>query len=308
MKKSHTEETSAQPPAANDVSSVPDDTVRKLQERIQELESQETFSLRENLETLKLTRSKDVELKVNEILSRYFTPEHIAVAISFKSVSSKAYRYLRKKLKHPLPDISTLRKWAREFERDAGILHNVVALMNAEAKDLGEFEKNYIKISSDIYVDRKAGKILGPHKLAQVVMVRSLLGKWKQPIYYDHLVDSDVGGGNRAIWKQLGINTEKTYFPNPNDQTKNIFVFADVPHLLKLKGFVTEHGETIYKMHVQHLLEISSHDFKLVPNLTQHHLDVKGSARQKVKTAAQLFSNRVYGALIYLDKKNAECI
>ncbi|KAJ8881277.1 hypothetical protein PR048_017755 [Dryococelus australis] len=267
MKKSRTEETSAQPPAENDVPPVLDDPLRKLQEHIQELESQkETFSLRENLETLELSRSKDVELKVEEILYRYFTPknhiswspEDIAAAIYLKSVSSKAYRYLCNKLKYPLPDMSTLRKLARESECDV-----------AKAKDLGEFEKisflsfDEVKISSDICVDRKAGQILGPHKLAQVVMARSLLGKWKHPIYYDFdrpmpkqilkniiaevqgngfqvvAVVNDMGGGNRAAWKQLGINTEKTHFPNPNDHTKK-FSF------LQMSQFYSNWHETIF--------------------------------------------------------------
>ncbi|KAJ8881278.1 hypothetical protein PR048_017756 [Dryococelus australis] len=56
----------------------------------------------------------------------------------------------------------------------------------------------------------------------------------------------------------------------------------------------------IDKLYVQHLFEKSAHDLKLVPNLTHHHLNVKGSASQKVKTTAQLFSNRVYEALVYL--------
>ncbi|KAL3271835.1 hypothetical protein HHI36_022305 [Cryptolaemus montrouzieri] len=40
-----------------------------------------------------------------------WTPENIASAISLRSVTPKGYRYLRKN-GHPLPALSTLRKWA----------------------------------------------------------------------------------------------------------------------------------------------------------------------------------------------------
>ncbi|KAJ8877264.1 hypothetical protein PR048_021718 [Dryococelus australis] len=171
-----------------------------------------------------------MELKVEEILSSYFTPGQI---------------------QHMLQNKTTF------------IGHQKTSQLQVLIKVL------FLKP-----IDTCAGQILGPHKLAQLVMVRSLLGKWKQPIYYDFdrcmseqilkniitevhgsdfqviAVVSDMGGGNRA-------------------------------------GFETENGETIDKTCVQHLLEKSAHELKL------HHLDVEGSARQKVKTAAQLFSNRV---------------
>lgn len=348
-----------------------EETAQKLHQRIEELEKQVTqvllekenlekdnVTLREEVEALKGCNLKDRDSKIHEILSRFFTPgqihcilhperhirwspEDVASAISLKSISSKAYRYLRNKLKYPLPDISTLRKWARQFDCDTGILHNVMALMQAKANELTEFEKvtvlsfDEVKISSEICVDRARGQILGPHKYAQVVMARGLLGKWKQPIYYEFdqsmseiilkeiirnvqdcgflvvAIVSDMGGGNRSLWKQLGINPNNTSFPNPSDSNKKIFVFADVPHLLKLarnhfldKGFVTKSGGEVDKIFVQQLLEKSVHDLKLAPKLTHHHLEVKGSGRQKVKTAAQLLSNSVSQALGYLMENN----
>ena len=45
---------------------------------------------------------------------------------------------------------------------------------------------------------------------------------------------SDMDSTNQGIWKELGVSIEKTSFPNPTDDKKSIFVFADVPHLIKL--------------------------------------------------------------------------
>lgn len=330
-------------------------TVAEVLVKNQELE-QCKWSLNEELKSLKRSKNQDVSREVETVLSRYFSPgqircilrrqrkihwaaEDIASAISLKSVSAKAYRYLRNKLNYPLPHISTLRKWAQQFMCDTGVLCDVLALMKSKSKELTNFEKiavlsfDEIKISNKISLDRKNEQVVGPHNYAQVVMARSLLGQWKQPIYYDFdkpmteeilkdiivrveesgfkvvAIVSDMGGGNRAVWKRLGITPEKTAFVNPYDNSRNIFVFADVPHLIKLarnhfldKGFTVE-GNDIDKEYVQQLINNSKHELKIAPKVTQRHLDVVGCARQKVKPAVQLFSNSVSTALLFLQEK-----
>lgn len=308
--------------------------------------------LKEEVLSLKKCHQRDVDTKVTCILSRYFTPgqirlvikkqmrvkwttEDIAAAISLKSVSSKAYRYLRYKLKYPLPHVSTLRKWTATFNCDSGILHDVLSLMKAKNKSLTEFEKVTVlsfdetKISSKICIDKRRERILGPCDNVQVVMARGLLSNWKQPVYYQFdtpmtveilneiIVSlescgykvlaqvSDLGAENRSLWKKLQINSRNTSYRNPADPEREIFVFADIPHLLKLirnhfldKGFCLKNGETVTKDFLQQLLDMSG-EINICPTFTQQHLDVKGPSRQKVKTAAQIFSNRVANALSY---------
>lgn len=62
-------------------------------------------------------------------------PEDIASAISLRSVSPKAYRFLRLN-SYPLPALSTLRNWAATFNLDEGILYSVLPLLKAKALDL----------------------------------------------------------------------------------------------------------------------------------------------------------------------------
>ncbi|KAL3288127.1 hypothetical protein HHI36_002576 [Cryptolaemus montrouzieri] len=62
-----------------------------------------------------------------------WTPEDIASAISLSSVTPKGYRYLRKN-GHPLPALSTLRKWAATISVSQGILSDV---MVNEGKGMG---------------------------------------------------------------------------------------------------------------------------------------------------------------------------
>ena len=85
--------------------------------------------------------------RVNEILSPIFTPgqikkllhpnqttvkwssEDIASAIALRSVSPKAYRYLKNN-KIPLPALSTLRKWASKINIKDGVIDSVLSLMH----------------------------------------------------------------------------------------------------------------------------------------------------------------------------------
>nr|CAI5838754.1 unnamed protein product [Callosobruchus analis] len=44
---------------------------------------------------------------------------------------------------------------------------------------------------------------------------------------------SDLGGSDRGLHNELNFSENKPYFENPTNK-ENIFVFAHVPHLLKL--------------------------------------------------------------------------
>lgn len=93
------------------------------------------------------------------------------------------------------------------------------------------------------------------------------------------------------------------------------FVFADVPHLLKLlrnhfldDGFVL-HDKPLTKDIIQKFLQIAEKmEVKMGHKLTKHHLDVKGSQRQKVKTAAQLMSHTTSKLITYCGGKKLSSI
>lgn len=172
-------------------------------------------------------------------------------------------------------------------------------------------------ISKQICFDRKNERIFGPHSQVQVVMARGLASKWKQPIYFDFdspmkkqvlfsiinaledagfevlSITSDLGGENRGLWKELGITDDNNSFLHPYDESRRIFVFADVPHLLKLarnhfieKGFVVCGNEHITKQCLQDLLKCQDKDLKIAFKLTNEHLFPKN--KQNVKLAVQL--------------------
>lgn len=195
-----------------------------------------------------------------------------------------------------------------------------------------------IGISSKIEFDVKNEEVIGPCFHAQVLIARSIVGQWKQPIYYAYdktmdrptileaiarlhnagyetvAISSDMGGGNVGVWRDFGISMSKPYFVHPETCTK-VYAFADAPHMLKLlrnhfldEGFLLENAHVVNKKHVEKLVQMSSkNDLKIAHKLTAAKLDVKGPQRQSVESAVQLFSNTASKALEFCFKKRSHC-
>lgn len=270
-----------------------------------------------------------------------WSAEGITSAIALRSISPKAYRYLRNVKKMPLPCMSTLNNWGTTFNIPPGILTDVLHIMKEKGQNLCTEDKltvltfDELYISNKIDLHRKEQKIYGPNKTCQFVMARGLFNKWKQPIYYKYdkpmsahtlltiinnlfevqyvvvAVTNDMGPTNMKLWYKLNIginvttqknNIQETiqkqhFIAHPADSLLKIYFFADVPHLLKLarnnlldSGF-TINDSNINKKCLEELLTLNAGELKIAHKLSQAHLDVKGSQRQNVKLAAQVFSN-----------------
>lgn len=203
----------------------------------------------------------------------YMNPTHkmtcwslqdILAAISLKSVSPKANRYLRKTNQIPLLAMSTLRRWIANFNIDEGILKDVLLIMKSKSRSMTEMERvtvlcfDEIHLSNLIQIERKKERAIGPYKKCQVVLVRDLFKKRKQSVFYafdqdvtkEILLDifiqlfnsdytvyamtSDLGLSNQNL-KKLDINeTTKTSFQHPCNEDIRVRIFLDAPYLLKL--------------------------------------------------------------------------
>lgn len=83
-----------------------------------------------------------------------------------------------------------------------------------------------------------------------------------------------------------------------------MFVFADVPHLLKLirnhfvdDGFVIN-GKEINKKIVEAVIDATSvSDLRISHKISKEKLNVVGAQRQRVKYAAKLFSHTISRAI-----------
>lgn len=119
-----------------------------------------------------------------------WSSEDIASAISLRSVSPKAYRYLRNVIKIPLPGLSTIRRWASKIKINEGVLTPILHCMEFKGRGMQKFKKLVVLTFDEIYlnnkiaIERETQQVVGPHKTCQCVMVRSLFSNWKQPVYY----------------------------------------------------------------------------------------------------------------------------
>ncbi|KAI5704495.1 hypothetical protein M8J75_006003 [Diaphorina citri] len=262
-----------------------------------------------------------------------WTSDELSKAFTLRYLSQKAYAYLRGTLKYPLPGLSTLRTWACNIDVRSGVLSDVMKIMDASGLSKSALQRctvlsfDEMKITSVLEYDKKEDNVLGPHSYLQVIMARGLFNSWKQPVFvgfdkkmtktllFDIIKElydikftvcacvSDCGGGNQGLWKELGISTEKTYFTNPSSESEKIFVFADVPHLLKLArnwfldtGF-TINNQSVNKTPVEELLKISKTEISSCFKLTNDHLTCERAQRQNVRLAAQLLSHTTSVAL-----------
>lgn len=120
-----------------------------------------------------------------------WSAEDISSAIALRSISARAYNYLRTVKNVPLPCVQTLRNWSADFNVKPGILKDVIRIMQSKGQDLSIIEKltvlsfDEIYISNKVDLERREQKIYGPNKTSQFVMARGLIGSWKQPIFYD---------------------------------------------------------------------------------------------------------------------------
>lgn len=265
--------------------------------------------------------------------------DDIASSISLRSISPKLYRFLREQ-GFPLPGLSTLRDWAKCLNLEQGTLASVMELMKVKAREMPELNRlavlafDKIYISNNVSIDPAIQQIVVPHRTCQTVMARGLLNKWKQPVYYGFdqsmteqimfdiisqlyyagfnvvAITSDMGGGNIGFWSKLNVRHDKpVFFLHPVDASLKVHVFADVPHLLKLlRNHFLDHGFTsagvkIDKTCLEKLLKATTSDLKICHKITRYHLDLKSTERQKVRPAAQLFSNTTSKAIEWCGMK-----
>nr|CAH7712822.1 unnamed protein product [Callosobruchus chinensis] len=135
-----------------------DDKIKQLEEKKALLQEKIALLQEENQRLLKkIAENISKERNIRKIFSpgqikrllnpekkfSRWSPEDIASAISLRSVSPKAYKYLRTN-GYPLPALSTLRTWAATFDLKPGLLKGVCSLLLLKKKQ--EEKLDLIKI------------------------------------------------------------------------------------------------------------------------------------------------------------------
>lgn len=256
--------------------------------------------------------------------------DDISRNMSLYSSGPKAYKILHNLGNPPLPSPRTLRRKAMGVNLMPGFLEPVLGLLkDKEGDDMSKictFAFDDMKVKREFANHLKMDKFLLPSDYAFMVMAKGLCAKWQQVVYYSFdtnptpdlvhfiveklegcglipvAVVSDLGPHNRVLWEKMKITIDKPYFEKKNGDP--VFVFADMPHMVKLlrnhfldTGF--DYKDQKFRVRpVRRLLNAQQVDVRIAHKLSAQHFPGKrNSMRQNVRLAVQLLSNSVQAGI-----------
>lgn len=316
-----------------------EEVIKELKKKLDGLHGNITSRIRENL------KKHFSQSQVNSMLEgkrvTHWQEEDICRAVALRSLSSKAYSFLRKQVSFPLPSVSTINRWVMKLDVECGVLLSVLHLLKQKALTMSEYDRvcvlsfDEMSVAQQWSYDRGTDTIHSPKSKVQCAMIRGLTKSWKQLVFYNFDTDmtrdvlcdlivkleatgmvvvamvNDLGPSNVKLWNMLGIGINKPSFTNPAASDREVFVFADAPHLLKLiRNNFLDHGFSlnnnfinISSGSVRELVIRSVTDLKAAHRLSHKHIDVQGFQRMNVRLAAQLLSNSTAMALKYFGEQ-----
>lgn len=180
-----------------------------------------------------------------------------------KSISPKAFEYLRSKRLFALPSRQHQERFLKDFQVKPGLLTESLDILAKKVETFSQPHEKFGVLCFDEMQIRKCfefepseKQIFGPYKKMQAAIVRGLTSSWKQPVFADfdktmtkdllmhiimavensgiNVVAISFDMGNTKLIKELGLSPTVSSFRNPYDDRREIFCFPDAPHLLKL--------------------------------------------------------------------------
>ena len=257
-------------------------------------------------------------------------------ALSLWHASPKCYRLLYSYF--ALPSIITLRRSIRMIQMQPGFHSIILDALREKTKKFTMTESlvvvafDEMSIKMNLEYNSRLDKVIGYEDMGEdrsdliatyvtVFMVKSLLGKWKQPIGYFYtsgpmktdmvknklmecidilhgcnlyvkVVICDQGPNNRGCCKLLNLSTD-SYFKYNNSK---IYFFYDPPHLIKSirnalynKGF----GDISFK-YIKDIYNIKRRlSLQLKDKLTTKHIELSSFSKMRVNLATQVLSMSV---------------
>jgi len=175
------------------------ETIRKLEKENlilkQQLQKQQCDDSKVNAKIQEIFSPMFSDTQLNALITgepvRKWSEKDIASAFYMNSLSSKFYEFLRSKKGFPLPCKSTLNLRSNKFPCEPGILDSVLSILKVNSESLTKLEKlavislDEMSIKEEWCYDKGKDILYKPHQKVTVVMLHGLIGKWKQPIYYD---------------------------------------------------------------------------------------------------------------------------
>ena len=277
---------------------------------------------------------------------RRYSPQVKSIAVSLYRASGKAYIILSKLF--ILPTKSSLCRYISKMPAAAGISQGALNIIKKKVESMNEQEKlctlcmDEISLKSNLFYDISKDRIVGledygsgtrTNKVANsalVLLLRSISGKWKQPLGYALVnggcpkeemeelmkgaidkvegiglkvvvVMSDLGSNFQSLANHLGVTPERPWFIH---NQKKYFLMFDPPHLIKcirnnLMKYTFKFDQ--YTAKWQDIEEFYTKDKELpiraAPKLTEKHIRPNNFSNMKVKYATQVLSHTVAASI-----------
>ena len=192
-----------------------------------------------------------------------YSKKDVINALILKSISGKAFEFVRSKNVMALPSRQTQERFLKNFKCEPGLLTDGISILEKKLQSSDSIHEKFASLCFDEMNIQKGfeycprlRKVYGSHKKIQVAQVRGLTHAWKQPVYanFDKTMNKELlfsliqALENKGVWiwaivfdmgntqliKELELSPNCFSFPNPQYPDRQIFAFPDVPHLLKL--------------------------------------------------------------------------
>ncbi|XP_040575132.1 uncharacterized protein [Lepeophtheirus salmonis] len=256
---------------------------------------------------------------------RKWLTEDIISALRLRQMSPKTYAFIRRCGHFPLPGLSTLRNWVREFKVEKGSQEIAWAIIKERLRTEKDPKFKLATLVFDEIECRNDLHTLGTSpfpivRKMQVVLLRGLFHKWKYIIYQDLdfpitklildqlIVKAEEIGvqvwalslsiDNKEVMEEVILKNSCFTFSNPIDESRHIYIFPSMSSMiLQLRNYVFDMG-IILNPETQTIL--CKRDFELIlsestreastPKFRNFHLNACGIDRRRNKLALQTFS------------------
>ncbi|CAH0595270.1 unnamed protein product [Chrysodeixis includens] len=276
------------------------------------------------------------------------SPEYKQFCINLFYTSPQAYNLLQGPM--CLPNVETIIN--SPLPTSTVISDNLLNILKAKVSNMSKSDKicsvvvGTIHLKSYLYYNRQADKIVGfhevngvekpaPAKYALVVVLRGIIGKWKQPLGFAYIKDRrrtrqvttwiekvlqnamDIGLDVRTLITTLRLEVLADANLNQITLTKPFFIIKGVkiyyivaPHklLLSLRDSLLYcdiyYFDSVAKFeYIKYFYEIDKlREIKLAPKLSDSHMKPSASEKSKIHFATELLSDTVAAALsCYID-------
>lgn len=323
---------------------------KQLETKRQSKEGRKETSFEEAMATLPENLAHFVRMQIKlygkKTKGRRYSPQMKSIAVSLYHASGKAYRMLSKLF--ILPSKTSLRRYISKMPAATGISQGALNIIKKKVESMSDDEKlctlcmDEISLKNNLYYDISNDKIIGledfgsgtrTNKVANsalVFLLRSISGKWKQPLGYvlvnggcpmnemEELMKdgidkvegiglnivvvlSDLGSNFQSLAKHLGVTPERPWFMHNH---KKCYLMFDPPHLIKcIRNNLMKYTFTFghYTAKWQDIVAFYNKDkempIRAAPKLTDKHIHPNNFQKMKVKYATQILSHTVAASI-----------